>query len=138
MGHARADLRRHLGGARPVGGGHQFDERLLAVRCDQPDAAEGAHAAEPNHAGRVHARLRESIQREGRLVVVADAAQDANDASEAREGDGHIAGHAARDALQMFPVDLTVARGQAIDADQDVNIDVADAEEAGIGLIVQA
>ena len=38
-----------------------------------------------------------------------------------------LAGHPARYALQVLAVDLAVAGRQAIDSDQDVDVDVADA-----------
>ena len=45
-----ADLLRSLSAAtRAVGGRHQLDERLLAARRDQADAAERAHAREARH-----------------------------------------------------------------------------------------
>ena len=84
-----------------------------------------------HHEACVDARRAKPVEREGGLVVVADPAQDADAAPKPRESHGHVAGHAARDALQMLAVDLAIARRQAIDADEDVDVDIADAEESG-------
>ena len=121
----------HVACVRPIGRGHQLDERLLPVGRQQADAAEGRDPGKTGDETRVDAHLLEALDGERAIRVVADAPEHTHPRAKAGKRGRDVSGHAARRFLLQDAVHLAVPGRQPIDLDQHVDVEVADTEEEG-------
>ena len=121
----------HVARVRPIGGGHQLDERLLPVGRQQADAAEGRDPGKTGDETRVDAHFIEALDGERAIRVVADAPKHTHPRAKPGKRGRDVSSHAARRFLLHDAVHLPVPGRQPIDLDQHVDVEVADTEEEG-------